>query len=194
MCGLNASIILSFMVVGHTKFTPDSCFGLFKQRFRRTNVQCLSDIATCVEQSATVNKVKIAGTEAGEVNVPSYNWLSFFAPQFKKVPRIKQYHQFQITSTHPGVVVCKDFSDSPGTAITILKQPWTPKSTELPPIVTPSGLSPEREWYLFDKIRPFCERRCHMSYAIRAQTKNSLYYSYTQPSFISCCQASTPMH
>ena len=91
--------------------------------------------------------------------MPSYNWLSFFTPQFKKVTRIKQYHQFQITSTHPGVVVCKDYSDSPGTPITILKQPWTPKSTKLPPIITPSGLSPEREWYLFDKIRPFCERR-----------------------------------
>ena len=88
--------------------------------------------------------------------MPSYNWLSFFAPQFKKVTRIKQY---QITLTHPGVVVCKDYSDSPCTPITSLKQPWTPKSTELPPVITPSGLSPEREWYLFDKIRPFCERR-----------------------------------
>ena len=88
MTGLNRSANLSFMIVGHTKFMPDSCFGLLKQRFHRTHVQSLSDIATVVSESATVNRVKLVGNEASDVMVPTYDWLSFFAPQFRKVANI----------------------------------------------------------------------------------------------------------
>ena len=35
MSGLNESIEISFLLVGHTKFAPDWCFGLLKQRLRR---------------------------------------------------------------------------------------------------------------------------------------------------------------
>ena len=42
----NRSIKISFLPVGHTKFSPDWCFGLIKQRFRKTDVGCLEDIAT----------------------------------------------------------------------------------------------------------------------------------------------------
>ena len=39
LAGLHDEIELSFLVVGHTKFSPDWCFGLFKRAFRRTKVQ-----------------------------------------------------------------------------------------------------------------------------------------------------------
>ena len=145
------------MVVGHTKFTPDSCFGLIKQRFRRTHVQCLSDMVKVVEESATVNRVKLVGNEAGVVYVPTHDWLSFFAPHMKRITRIKNYHQFCFSSSHVGTVICKEYSDSIGTPITILKKDWEPSVTDLPPIITPSGLSAERQWYLYEKIRPFCD-------------------------------------
>lgn len=32
MTGRHTQITLSFLVVGHTKFAPDWCFGLFKQK------------------------------------------------------------------------------------------------------------------------------------------------------------------
>ena len=157
MAGLNKSIVLSFMIVGHTKFTPDSCFGLFKQRFRRSHVQSLSDIATVVLESAKVNQVQLVGTEQGEVMVPTYDWMSFFAPRLRKVLGIKQYHQFEFVA--PGTVLCKQYSDSQGTAISLLKDPWSPTPTVVPAIVPPPGLSLERQWYLYEKIRPFCESR-----------------------------------
>ena len=75
MSGLNHTITLSFMVVGHTKFTPDSCFGLLKQCFHRRYVQCLSHIAD-VKESATVNQVKFVGTKDESKKVPTYNWLT----------------------------------------------------------------------------------------------------------------------
>ena len=48
--------------------------------------------------------------------------------------------------------------DTPGTTVTLLKQDWQPSSTDLP-IIEPPGLSTNRQWYLFKKIRPFCEER-----------------------------------
>ena len=55
MIGLHRRVTLSFMMVGHTKFAPDWCFGLFKQRYRRTFVSSLDDVADVVNTSADVN-------------------------------------------------------------------------------------------------------------------------------------------
>ena len=45
LVGKHKTIILSFLIVGHTKFAPDLAFGLFKQKFRKTKVDCLDNIA-----------------------------------------------------------------------------------------------------------------------------------------------------
>ena len=88
MNGLSKTISLSSMIVGHTKFMPDSCFGLLKQRMRRTNIKCLDDIVRTINKSASVNHAQLVGTQDGEVLVPTYDWLSFFAMYFKKIPHI----------------------------------------------------------------------------------------------------------
>ena len=115
------------------------------------------DIARVVQESASVNHVRLVGNEAGDVYVPTYNWLSYFAPKFKKVSGIKMYHQFHFSSSSPGTVLCKEFSDSPGTVIVLLKEAWKPVATDLPQIVEPPGLSADRQWYLYEKIQPFCD-------------------------------------
>ena len=43
---LDGRIEISFLIVGHTKFAPDWCFGLLKQAYRRTKVGCLDDIVS----------------------------------------------------------------------------------------------------------------------------------------------------
>ena len=78
MSGLNRTVSLFFMIVGHTKFMPDACFGLLKQRVQHTHIECLDDIVTTVNQSACVNHTQLVGTQDGEVLVPTYDWLSFF--------------------------------------------------------------------------------------------------------------------
>ena len=50
-----SSITLSFLVVGHTKFSPDWCFGLFKSSYRRTKVGSMQSIAQVVNESAECN-------------------------------------------------------------------------------------------------------------------------------------------
>ena len=82
MVGLHRSITISFMLVGHTKFSPDWCFGLLKQRYRRTFASCLQDIADAVNASADVNIAQLAGTQDGEVIVPTYDWAQFLGEHF----------------------------------------------------------------------------------------------------------------
>ena len=66
------NITLSFLVVGHTKFAPDQCFGLFKRAYRRERVSCLEDIVKTVNKSSTVNVAQLVGTQDGQVIVPMY--------------------------------------------------------------------------------------------------------------------------
>ena len=63
MVGLYRSITLPFLIVGHTKFSPEWCFGLLKQRFRRTVVGCLDDLVQVVKTSATVNVAQLVGSQ-----------------------------------------------------------------------------------------------------------------------------------
>ena len=74
MAGLHTQITLSFLVVGHTKFAPDWCFGLFKRLYRRTRVESLQAIASVVNNSAKCNIAQLVVMEDGTTVVPTYNW------------------------------------------------------------------------------------------------------------------------
>ena len=58
---LHEDITLSFLLVGHTKFAPDWCFGLIKQKYRKTVVGCLDDIKEVVD-----NYAKLVGSQEGD--------------------------------------------------------------------------------------------------------------------------------
>ena len=163
LVGLNKEITLSFLIVGHTKFFPDWCFGLFKQAFRRTKVGCLDDIAKVVEDSAKVNHAQLVGDQDGSVIVPTYDWAGFFDSPFRQraLKGIKSMHHLTFTATKPGIVTVNDSITSPEKEINMLhNSSWTPSANDLPPLVPPPGLSLERRQYLFDKIREFCPPHC----------------------------------
>ena len=86
--GLHQKISLSFLIVGHTKFSPDWCFGLLKQRFRHTKVSFLSDLERVVNTSAEANVAQLVGTQSGEVIVLTYDWASMFQSHLRKVNNI----------------------------------------------------------------------------------------------------------
>ena len=100
LVGLNSSITLSFLPVGHTEFAPDWCFGLLKQKYRKTFVSKLANIVSVVQQSSRVNKAQLVGTQEGEIIVFTYDWHTFLQVKMKKVPDIKRYHHF--TFKQPG--------------------------------------------------------------------------------------------
>ena len=153
LAGLHKSITISFLIVGHTKFAPDWAFGLLKQRFRKTRVDCLDDLVRVVEGSAEVNHAQLVATQAGEVMVPTYDWAGFFEVPFKQTALrgIKSYHHFKFDAVHPGVVEVLEGADEMSKKLNLLTDPtWRPLFHDLPPIITPAGLSDERVAYLHD--------------------------------------------
>ena len=159
MTGRHTQITLSFLVVGHTKFSPDWCFGFFKRLYRRTKVGSLEAIAQVVNDSVKCNHAQLVTTLDGDTIVPVFDWTSMFAEHFKKLPGIKKLHHFRFTSSEPGVVYTKTSSDATEKRHALLKKSqlsWLPDPLEYPPAVSPKGLSAERQWYLYDSIREFC--------------------------------------
>lgn len=147
------------MIVGHTKFTPDSCFGLLKQKFRKSQVNTLQQLKTVVETSASCNEVEMVGWEDGISIIPTYDWSTYLGEGMLKVKGIKKYQHFHFHASGKGTVSCQIVSDSAAKEITLLRNTssWTVSSSILPDQIQPKGLDPNRQWYLYDKIRPFCE-------------------------------------
>lgn len=154
LTGRHKSITISFMLTGHTKFSCDWCFGLFKRAFRKTKVDCLSDIADVVSQSAKGNIPQLCGNEKGDVFVPFYDWTTFLKQFFRKVKQIKKYHHFSF-SHNSGEVTLKEYSDSVGEKQQLLVR--EPSMDEFPAIIMPKGLDAKRQWYLYEEIRPFVD-------------------------------------
>ena len=158
MTGQHDQITLSFMTPGHTKFSPDWCFGLLKKRYRRTKVGGLNDLIDVVNQSAVVNVAQPTGSADGQVLVPTYDWQEFFTPHFK-VTGIKKLHHLRFTSASPGCAFVKERAGSEEVKRCFFKKDaenWKPEPDQLPPVLPPAGLSLQRQWYLHDKIREFC--------------------------------------
>lgn len=91
MNGLPHSINYDFLLPGHTKFSPDWCFGLMKQKTRRTFTSSLFDIARTVEDSASVNVAELVGLHNGTVLVEMYDWTTYLGQYFKKLHQIKTF-------------------------------------------------------------------------------------------------------
>ena len=70
------AITLSFMVVGHTKFSLEWCFGLLKKRYRRYGVGCLDEIVNVVDESATCNTAQLVWMQDGQTVVTTYIWTA----------------------------------------------------------------------------------------------------------------------
>ena len=73
MTGRHTKITLSFLVVGLTKFSPDRCFGLLKQKYRKTDIGTLDALAKCVDASAICNHTQLVGTSDGTLIVPTFD-------------------------------------------------------------------------------------------------------------------------
>ena len=65
LTGRHRKITMSFLVVDHTKFAPDWCFGLLKQKYRRTKIESLTGLAAVVHKPAECNFSQLVTTEDG---------------------------------------------------------------------------------------------------------------------------------
>ena len=156
LTGLHHTISLHFMITGHTKFSPDACFGLVKRKFRKADVSSLDDLARVVEESAVCNICQLVGAQDGSTIVPSRDWAGFLSSHFRRLDGIKQYHHFRFERDHPGVVFLKKTTTAEEEQRQLLRGVWSPSPSEKAPSITPAGLSLERRKYLYEKIREYC--------------------------------------
>ena len=156
--GKSTKCSLSFMLSGHTKFTPDRFFGLFKRRYRHCNVCTLDDVCRAVLSSTVTGQNKVQLTvQYGKRLVYWYDWARFFSTVFHHIPNITSYHHFQSDSTKPGYIFAKEHCDSPEIEFCMLRQNQSiDVLQELPSVIQPPGFDPARQWYLYENVRPFC--------------------------------------
>lgn len=175
--GLHEVITLNFMIKGHTKFLPDSGFGLLKQEFRRSVVSSLECMASVVNRSASCNMAQLVGLEDGTCIVPNYDWQQFLTPHGRALPGIKKMHHFRSVSTfaliidcwpgsffrfektRPGTVMYKDDLEDEWQEFVLIPQPEKMLPAKMPKQVPPPGLSLQRQQYLHQQIRPFVEEQ-----------------------------------
>ena len=149
-------IELSFMLSGHTKFSPDRFFGLFKKAFRRSSVSTITEVAAVVDRSTTTgqNRHQLVRSPDASTLVNFYKWSAHL---FRPIPNITTYHNFRVNSSQPGTVFLRTYSDSDMTQCAILKAGLSSVSTGMPEKTVIPGMSLERKWYLYEQIRQHCK-------------------------------------
>jgi hypothetical protein len=99
-------IRLSFMVVGHTKFSPDRVFGLIKMTWALQEVETY---ARALEVFAMPSERNIV---IDVRNIPCHNWKEFFEGGFYGKSKllscdgISTHHHFEICSLAPAYGLC----------------------------------------------------------------------------------------
>ena len=72
----------------------------------------------------------------------------------KPVAQIKKQHHFIFSSVKPGCVSVKTRYNGEESVFVIMNDAEPVHLELLPDIIPPQGLSAERQWYLYDSIRP----------------------------------------
>lgn len=154
------SMELSFMIVGHTKFSPDRFFGMFKKLFRRSSVSTLAEVVSVAERSTTSGQIipQLIRSTDGKLEVKFYQWTAFLSKFFRSIPNILSYHRFSVSSGEEGIVNLRQYSDSPNQSYKILKSGTCASSVVgFPEPIDVPGLDLARQWYLYENIRQHCK-------------------------------------
>ena len=130
--------------------------NIYKVQYRVwcTKVGSLADVADVGNKSAECNFVQLVSSTTV---APTHDWSDFFATQMKKVVSIKKLHHFKISSLFPSKVFVKEHNNSGEVTFDVLKGPWTSDTDELPTVIPQPGLTPDRQWYLYNSICRLCQ-------------------------------------
>lgn len=142
--GLNKRILFNFLLTGHTKFSPDRYFGVFKAKYATSNIDTYEDIKNCVFASSPSG----CNVPVSTKNVVWYDWVEYFKKFYKPLVGITSFHHFIITKDS---VEARLFADSEETTTFELR--ICADDFSEPKVITPQGLPLERQWYLFKNIR-----------------------------------------
>jgi hypothetical protein len=162
MTGLHDSITYSFMIPGHTKFSPDGFFGLFKHKLRHSDVNCVDDIAEVVKQSSPAgHNLPQLVFNGNEQKVHFYQWTRFLGKYFADTKGSSKYQHFIFENGCNSVIKVHKSADAVAEHLSIAKktQGTIPREDQLVSAglqtLEAKGLSDARQWQLHDNIRRF---------------------------------------
>ncbi len=165
LTGLHDKIELSFLLVGHTKFSPDGYFGLIKHRYRRSQVYTYDQLANIVESSSKNGHnfcVRVSKNIASPVIYR--DWSSWLSQYFTACQGISTYQHVRMERTHPSLLFVKERKDSEEIEIKLAKKRFPLSKNQppgkLPEQILPAGLSAKRQWYLYKQIRCHIPNEC----------------------------------
>ena len=94
-----------------------------KQTVQKTFISDQFELARTIDNSTVtgVNVTQLCGFHNDSVTVPTYDWVSFLDPYFKKLLGVKGYHHFRFSKDAPGRVYCKRYTDSEEVEFDLLK-------------------------------------------------------------------------
>ena len=160
MNGLHEKITITFMPPGHTKFSPDSYFGLFKIKYRKSTIDSLGDLVACVSHASEKGALvpQPYGKHLG-FRDPIYeyrHWCHYLERFFKPIDGITDYNYFAFDHERPGWVSLKTKTNDESEDVFLLKSRRFrfQHPVYYPPAVAPDGLSDERQQYLYKQVRP----------------------------------------
>lgn len=159
LTGKHKSLTLSFMLVGHTKFSPDAYFGLIKKRYRRSKVYTYDHLVDVINSSTTgeFNTCQTYRDNQGQAVIQFKKWSSWLGQIFKKLPEITKYQHFRTELNRPGEIVIKESVDVREKTFSLLKNKPDRIEEKLrggPSLHPPKVFPAKRQWYLYDMIRP----------------------------------------
>lgn len=154
LMGFHERISLKMQIPGHTRCLVDGGFGHIRKLFRRSDVDSFNQLVDVVQKSASSNVAIPYKHEDGGATWEWRDWKSFLSTNFKAVRNIRKYHHFRFSCQDPGYVFLKESVDSEETSVSIMKSPISDPHAR-PILITPPGLSRDRQTYLYRNVRPY---------------------------------------
>ena len=156
---LHEKITLSFMVKGHTKFSPDGYFGLFKIQYQKKNIDWIGDVVECVREASSNSIIPLPYGLSLKRKKPLFNfydWKSFLSKFFKDIPEITSYNYFSANNKSLGSLKLKKSPNDGEKTMVLLKNEHKRFTgpIKLPKILEPIELAQDRCEYLHKKIAP----------------------------------------
>ena len=111
----------------------------------------MADIVRVVQESSTSgkNKAQLTVTPSGTRLAHWIDWSDFLCHFFKTIPNITTSHHFKVSKSEPGMVIIKEYANSPQKRINIFVEDIDESSLrgKKPEEIIPSGLDAKRQWY-----------------------------------------------
>ena len=137
-------ITYSFMIAGHTKFSPDGFFELFKLKLRKSEVENLNDLVQVVKESTNhgYNLAQTVFDQEGKRLV--YAWTEFLTNFFKPILNLLKQGHFVFSKDKLGIVEIKETVDREKLLVDIKKTKEIFNIIGFSYRTLPKGLSIER--------------------------------------------------